>query len=176
MAKDYLTGREFNKTISNLLDRVIASAPFIAEAAASEIAELAIEYAKENIETGRNMAAHSKYTPDLTEKLSGGTRNTNSVLEETGELKESIYVVEKLLSSDGIYIVIGSNLEYAAYHEEGFTSIIPRINKSKTVPARPFMRPAVERAVKSSLRYGLESRIRKAFTAAMSKKSWKKFF
>lgn len=176
MAKDYLSGREFNKTISGLLDRVIASAPFIAEAAANEIAELAVEYAKENIETGRNMADHSEYTADLTEKLSGGARATNNVLDETGELKESIYVVEKLLSNDGVYIVIGSNLDYAAYHEEGFSARIPRLNQRKPVPARPFMRPAVERAIKSSLRYGLESRIRKAFTAALSKKSWKKFF
>jgi len=176
MAKDYLGAKEFSKSISGLFDRVISKMPLIAEAAASEIAELSVEYAKENIESGNGMAGHSQHTPDLTEKLSGGSRQTGTVLEETGALKDSIYVVEKLISSDGVYIVLGSNLEYAALHEEGFTAIIPRINKDKRVPARPFMRPAIEKAIKHSLRYGLESRIKKAMSAAMSKRSWKKFF
>lgn len=178
MPKDYLSGKQFNKEITELLTRVITNAPFIIDAAASEIAELAIECIKENIELGNNMAEHSEHTPELTQNLSGKARGVGSILEETGELKNSVYVVDKLLSRDGVYIVIGSDLPYAAYHEEGLLNKvkIPGVKGAKSIPARPFIRPGMEKAVKKAFRYGLESRIRKAFKAALSKKSWKKFF
>lgn len=171
---EYLGAKEFNKRARELFQRVENSLPEMMELVAEDIARKAVEYAKENIENEKNMDGHSEHTPQLTKNLRGG--DTGSVLQESGMLKDSIYVVDRLFSSDSVVVVIGSYMPYAGYHEEGFTSRIPRTNAEVRVPARPFMRPAVERAIKEAFRYGLEERMKKALHAHVTKKNWKKFF
>lgn len=174
---EYLGAKQFNKRAMELFQRMERTLPEVAEMAASDIAKKAVEYAKENIEYGRNMQGHSEFTPELTSKLSDGSRNTGDILKESGMLQDSIYVVDKLFSADSVVIVIGSYMPYAAYHEEGLNNLkIPGINGDRKIPARPFMKPAVERAINEAFRYGLESRIRKALDASAKRKSWKKFF
>ena len=171
---EYLGAKEFNKRLSELMDRVIRSIPEAGDLIAEEISQKAVKYAKSNIETGANMDGHSEHTESLTKNLRG--EETKNVLNESGELKNSIHVVEKLFSRDSIIIVIGSDVEYASYHEEGFTTRIPISGKEYKVSARPFLKPAVEKAIKNSFSFGLESRIRKALKAKASGKNWKKFF
>lgn len=172
---EYLGAKEFNKRTQELMRDIERSLPEVAELAANEIGEKAIEYAKENIDNSRNMQEHSEFTAELTEKLRGG--QTGGILNESGMLRDSIYLVDKLFSSDSVIIVIGSYMPYAGYHEEGFTTRIPGPGGlEKDVPARPFMKPAVERAIKEAFRSGMESRIRKALDAKIRKRSWKKFF
>lgn len=171
---EYLGAKEFNKKARDLFKRVENSLPEMLEIVADDIARKAVQYAKENIENQKNMEDHSEHTAKLTENLRNG--ETKNVLDESGMLKNSIYVVDRLFSSDSVVVVIGSYMPYAGYHEEGFSTRIPRTNAIKNVPARPFMKPAVERAIKEAFRYGLEERIRKALHANITKKNWKKFF
>lgn len=174
---EYLGSKQFNKKAKELFQRMERTLPELADIIASDIAEKAVEYAKENIEYARNMQEHSEFTPDLTKKLSKGERETGSILNETGALQESIHVVDKIFSADYVVIMIASSVPYAAYHEEGFDGIkIPGIEGDRKIPARPFMRPAVVRAINEAFRYGLESRVRKALDASARKRSWKKFF
>jgi phage gpG-like protein len=177
MQSGYSGSKEFNKKMRELMERVERAIPDLADMIGSEIGKAAVEYAKENIELGRDMADHSEHTPELTEKLSRGTRQTQSVLEESGRLKESIFLVDRIVTIDGVIIVLGSNVPYAAIHEEGFSGVvIPNIKKLKSIPARPFMKPGIERAIREAFRYGLEDRVRKSLSAAASKRNWKKFF
>lgn len=175
------SARQFSKRITELLENVWGSASEIAKEAAEEIGELAVEYAVFNIETTNDMEAHSEHTPKLTENLSGGSRQTGNVLDETGELKNSIKLEDTIMLPDGIIIVLSSDVPYAEYHELGApNSTIPSKDggtHSAPIPARPFMKPAIEKAIKKSFSSrNLESRIRKSLADYVKGRKWKKHF
>jgi phage gpG-like protein len=171
---EYLGAKEFNKRLRELMARVENSLPELGEIVASEISQKAVQNAKNNIERGTNMEGHSEFTPELTEKLRGG--GTENILDESGMLKDSIYVVDKLFNRDSIIVVIGSYMPYAGYHEEGFNAKIPGVKGTEAVPARPFLKPGVEKAIKDAFSFGLEARVRRALDAKVRGRSWKKFF
>jgi len=175
------SSNQFNKRITELLERVWGSASEIAKEAAEEIGELAVEYAKFNIETNQDMEGHSEYTPKLTENLSGKARQTENVLDETGELKESVKLEETIMRVNGVTLVLSSDVPYAEYHELGApNNTVPSRGggtHSAPIPARPFMKPAILKAIKKSFSSrNLESRIRKSLADYVKGRKWKKHF
>lgn len=167
-----------NKRMTELMERVWGSASEIAREAAEEIGELAVEYARENIETTQNMEGHSEHTPSLTEKLSGGERQTENLLDETGEMKDSIRVEDAIFAPYGIIVELSVDVPYAEYHEMGANNItIPNQAGTFSIPARPFLKPAIIKAIKKSFASrNLESRIRKSLAAYVKKRKWRKHF
>jgi phage gpG-like protein len=170
---EYLGAKEFSKRLRDLMDRVERTIPELGDMVAEEIAQKAVQNAKQIIENGTGMDGHSPDTPRLTENLRGGS--TQEVLDESGMLKDSIYVVDKLFFRTNVIIVIGSYMPYAQYHEEGFITKISKNTYSEVEP-RPFLKPGLEKALRDAFRLGLESRIRRALKAKVSGKNWKKFF
>jgi phage gpG-like protein len=167
-----------NKRISELMERVWGSAQEIAREAAEEIGELSVEYAKQNIETTQNMDGHSEHTPKLTENLSGGERSTGNLLDETGEMKNSIRLEDAIFTPYGIIVELSVDVPYAEYHEMGADNItIPNQSGTFSIPARPFLTPAMVKAIRKSFsNRNLESRIRKSLADYVKKRKWRKHF
>ena len=68
------------------------------------------------------------------------TRKKSSSIKDRGSLKSGRYKGKAPADKKGNYSVyIGTNVYYAIYQEMGWTS-----TKGKKVPARPFLRPALE--------------------------------
>lgn len=175
-----------NEGIEDLLDGLMnldRQFPEINRHAIAIIAKRAVEIAKDNIEKGGNPTEpHSEYTPELTEKLRGGT--TGDVLNETGKLKASIRITANTVAMGKVYVTIGSELIYAAIHEYGGhpggavkgISSDGKTSLAGYIPPRPYLRPAIQEAIFEAVDGDLDEKIARAYDLAVQKKNWRKAF
>jgi phage gpG-like protein len=164
MLADGISDREFQRYIADI------------------IAHYAVKLAKENVwEGGNPNTQHAEDTPEITEKLSNGARETGSELMETGKLYESIKVASSTVSMGKVHVEVGviddAIAEYALIHEYGGNpggAIHGKNPNVGYIPARPFLTPAVREAAYSALENPiLQNAINKALDAMAEGKDWR---
>lgn len=146
------------------------------------IAEYAVRLAKENVWKGGNPSApHSQYTPELTENLSNGERQTGSILMErdSGGLYDAIKITSSTVSMGKMHIDIGiideEIAKYALILEYGGSP--GGAVKPGSIPARPYLMPAIREAAYSALESPeLQAAIMRALNAMSEGKNWRIHF
>lgn len=83
-----------------------------------------------------------KWTPEWNKKSRESRRNEDHPLYDTGELTDSLEILEKSRMRSGLKVrfVVGSRLDKAALHEYGGPNPLPN---HQPIPARPFLAPAI---------------------------------
>ena len=163
MLADGINNPEFSRYIGNI------------------IAQYAVKLAKENVWNGGNPSVgHAPDTPELTSKLSKGTRTTGSVLLETGKLYEAIEITASTVSMGKMHIDVGIIDEeigkYALIHEYGGHPG-GAVGPGGYIPARPYLMPAIREAAYSALDSPeLQSAIMNALDAMSNGRDWRIHF
>lgn len=170
---------KFTESINNFID--ITKDPEFLRYIAHEIGRVAVRLAKENIKNAdQKYEAHSEWTESMTQKFSKGARETKNLLDETGEMHDSIKIISSTVSYGRVIVDVGIKdpdrakiaeiLEYGAVFISNNGTLI-------TIPKRPFLQPAVREAIDVAFsETNLPQMIDLAIQAKMAGKDWKKYF